>query len=338
MGFNSLMSEIRAGRYAPVYLLHGEEAYFIDVIADALRAKVVPDEEARDFDLSVFFGNDCTVDDVAGAVRQFPMMGERRLVLLKELQSMHNGRNELARLAPLAQNPSPGSVLVVTLKGEPLKASHEFVKALRDGGGVNFQSNKLRDRDLDAHITDYCSSRKVKIDRKATSMLKEYVGNDLGRLATDIDKLIVAGGNESITAELIEKNIGISKDFNNFELIKAISVRDYARCMQIVDYFERNPKQNPVVMTVTLLFRYFSQLMLAHYAPDRSERGLMAQLNLSSPWALTDIRPGLQQYRPASVMRIIHALRRLDAKSKGIGSLQKDYSLLKEFIYEVFTL
>ncbi len=338
VGFNTLLSEIRAGRFAPVYLLQGEEAYFIDTLAEALRERVVPDEEARDFDLTVLFGNECSIDEVAGAVRRFPVMGERQLVMLKELQTMDRGSAQLAKIAQLAQNPSATTVLVITWKGEPLKATHDFVKALKKGGGINFQSMKMRDWELNAHITDYCSARKVHIDRKATEMLKEFVGNDLSRLATDIDKLIVAGGGEPITPEMVEKNIGISKDYNNFELIKALSVRDYGRCMQIVDYFERNPKQNPVVMTVSLLFRFFSQLMLAHYAPDKSERGLMTQLGFHNPYQLTDVKAGLQCYGAMSVLRIIHALRLLDAHSKGIGSMQKDYALLKQFIYEAFTL
>ncbi len=338
VSFNTLMSEIRAGRYAPVYLLSGDEPFFIDAITDALQQRVVPDEEARDFDLTVFFGADSSIDDVAGAARRFPVMGSRQLIMLKELQAMNDGKGQLNRLAPVAAAPSQTTVLVITYKGEPIKATHEFVKAVNKGGGVVFQSMKLREWELNAHITDYCRSKKVTIDGKAAEMLKDYVGNDLSRLSRDIDKLIVAGGGSMITPEMIEENIGISKDFNNFELIKAISLRNYAKSMQIVDYFERNPKQNPVVMTVSILFRYFSQLMLAHYAPDKSDRGLQVQLGLSSVYQLTDVKAGMQRFTPASAMRVIHALRKLDARSKGIGSMMKDYALLRQFVYEAFTL
>lgn len=338
LSFTTMISEIRASRYAPVYLLHGEEPYFIDKLAEALQQHVVPDAEARDFDLTIFYGADSSIDDIAGAARRFPLMSKCQLVMLKELQSMPDGRSRLARLAPLAVKPSPSTVLVITLKGEPLKSSHEFVKAVKKGGGVIYQSDKLHDWELNSFITDYCKSRRLGIDRKASEMLKEFVGTDLSRLTRDIDKLMVAGGGDTITPEMIERNIGISKDFNNFELIRAISRRDYAAAMRIIDYFERNPRQNPVVMTVSLLFRYFSQLMLAHYAPDKTERGLMSQLGFSNPYQLTDIKAGLPNYTAASVLRIIHSIRILDAQSKGIGSMQKDYSLLRQFIYQAFTL
>lgn len=336
--FNTLMSEIRAGRFAPVYLLMGEEPYFIDALTEVLRARVVPTAEARDFDMDIFFANDTQIDDVAGAARQFPLMGEKKLVMLKELQSMQNGKNNLAKIAPIAAKPMSSTVLVVTFKGEPLGATHEFVKAVKKGGGVIFTSSKLKEWELNAHITDYCKERKINIDRRAVEMLKEYVGADLSRLATDIDKLIVAGGGAPITPELIEKNIGFSKDFNVFELVNALSVRDYVRCMRIVDYFERNPKDNPVIKTVALLFRFFSHLMIAHFSREKSDAALMAQLGYRSTYQLKDIKPALKNYSAMSVFRIIHALRKLDAQSKGIGSMQKDYSLLRQFVYEAFTL
>lgn len=169
-------------------------------------------------------------------------------------------------------------------------------------------------------------------------MLKDYIGVDLSRLFGEIDKLIVAGNGAPLTPELIEANIGISKDFNNFELIRAMSSRNYAQAMQIVSYFEQNPKQNPVIVTVSMLFRYFSQLMLAHYAPDKTERGMMAHLGFFNSWQLNEIKEGIKNYRATSVMAIIHSLRILDARSKGIGSMQKDTQLLKQFIYEAFTL
>ncbi|MBD5232267.1 MAG: DNA polymerase III subunit delta [Bacteroidales bacterium] len=337
-GFTTLMSEVRAGRFAPVYLLHGEESYFIDRLAEALQQRVVSDEAARDFDSVVMYGQDSNMAEVAGAVRRFPVMSDRQLVMLKELQTMNDGRNQLTKLAPLVQNPSASTVLVITLKGEPLKPSHAFVKALEKGGGVNFRSDRLRDWELNAFITDLCAEHRVRIDRTCVELLKDSVGGDLSVLSQQVRKLIVAAGGEPITPELIEEHIGISKDYNNFELIKAMSLRDYAKAMTIVDYFQRNPKTNPVLGSLPLLFRYFSQLMLAHYAPDKSERGLMAQLGFHNPYQLTDVKPGLQRYTAGSVLRIIHALRMLDAHVKGIDSMQNEYALLRQFIYEAFTL
>ncbi len=338
LSYANVISEIRAGRIAPVYLLSGEESYFIDRISELLAEKVVPEPEARDFDQSVFFGSDTDVKTVADAARRFPVMGDRQLVMLKEAQTLDNARNQLDSLAPYCDHPVPTTVLVVVLKGEPLKSSSALVKGVKKAGGIVFESPKVKDWQLPALINDYCKERKLSVDRKAAEMLKDYIGVDLSRLFGEIDKLIVAGNGAPLTPELIEANIGISKDFNNFELIRAMSSRNYAQAMQIVSYFEQNPKQNPVIVTVSMLFRYFSQLMLAHYAPDKTERGMMAHLGFFNSWQLNEIKEGIKNYRATSVMAIIHSLRILDARSKGIGSMQKDTQLLKQFIYEAFTL
>lgn len=332
------MAEVRAGRFAPVYLLHGEEAYFIDRLTEALQQRVVADESARDFDSIVMYGQDSNINEVAGAVRRFPVMSDRQLVVLKELQTMNDGRNQLSKIAPLALKPSPTTVLVITLKGEPLKATHPFVKALAGGGGVNFRSDRLKDWELMGFIADLCGERRVTIDRKCVELLKDSVGADLSMLARQVNKLIVAAAGNPITPELIEEHVGISKDYNNFELIRAVSQRDYAKAVTIVSYFERNPRSNPVMMTIPLLFRFFSQLMLAHYAPDKSDRGLMGQLGFHNPYQLTDVKAGMQRFSANSAFRIIHALRLFDAHVKGIDSVQNEYALLRQFIYEAFTL
>lgn len=336
--YQDVVADIRAGRLAPVYLLQGEEPYYIDKIVELLTARVVPDAEARDFDLHNFFGADTDVRKVLDASRQFPLMGERQLVMLREAQAMPNSRNELEKLAPYAKNPVASTVLVVVLKAEPLKASSDLVKSIKGAGGIVFDSAKVKDWQLGPLITQYCKDAGIKIDPKATEMLKEYIGTDLARLFGEIDKLMVATNRAPVTPESIERNIGISKDYNNFELVSALATRDYARAMRIVDYFERNPKQNPVIMTTAILFRFFSNLMLAHYAPEKTERGLMNQLGFHSPYQLREITAGMRSYSARSCLGIIHALRVLDCRSKGIDSMQKDYQLLKEFIYQAFTL
>lgn len=330
-----MLGEIRAGRLAPVYLLHGEESFFIDKLTEALQATVP--EEARDFDFSVYYGADNPTDEVIGDLRRFPLMAEKHLVMYKEVQSAHMAKNQLSKIAEALKAPVPSTVLVITWKGEALGATADIVKAVKKLGGVSLASNKLKEYELGPYITDYCQSARVKIDRKAADMLKDYVGADLTRLSHDIDKLVVAGGGQPITPELIEKNLGVSKDFNNFELVKAISMRNYGQCIRIVDYFERNPKQNPVIMTEAVLFRFFTHMMLAYYAPDKSERGLMDYLGFRSPYQLTDLKQAMPRYTANAVFRILHALRVMDVKAKG-GSNQKDTDLLREFIYQVFTL
>ncbi|MCM1006018.1 MAG: DNA polymerase III subunit delta [Prevotella sp.] len=336
--YNDVVADIRAGKFAPIYLLQGEEPYYIDKVVDWLGEKVVADPEARDFDLYNFFGADTDVRKVIDTARQFPLMGEKQLVMLRETQAMHNARNEIEKLAGYAKHPVSSTVLVVSFKGEPLKASSAFIKAIKECGGVIFTSEKVKEWQLDKIVSEYCKEKGIKIDAKSAQMLKDFIGNDLSRLFSEIDKLIVATNGATITPEAIERNIGISKDFNNFELINALAAKDYARCMRIVDYFEKNPKQNPVVMTVALMFRFFSNLMLAWYAPEKSERGIMSQLGFHSPYQLKDITIGMQRYSARSTLNIIHELRLLDCKSKGIGSMQKDYSQLKEFIFKAFTV
>ncbi|MBP3299026.1 MAG: DNA polymerase III subunit delta [Muribaculaceae bacterium] len=336
--YTHIISEIRAGRLAPVYLLCGLESYYIDRIAELLAERVVPDVDARDFNVSVFFGAETNIKAVADAARRFPVMSERQLIMLKEAQTMDNAKARLEELAPYFDHLTPGTVLLIVYRAEPLKASSALVKAIKKAGGIIFESPAIKDWMLPSLISDYCKEKKVTIDSKSVEMLRDFIGVDLSRLFGEIDKLRVAGNNAPITPELIEKNVGISKDFNNFELLKAISSRNYSRAMRIADYFARNPKQNPVIMTTSILFKYFSQLMLAHYSLDKTDKGLMAQLGLYQSWQLNDIKDGMRNFRPASVLAIIHALRVLDCRSKGIGSMQKDTELLKQFIYEAFTL
>ena len=336
--YSSVVSEIRAGRIAPVYLLSGEEPYYLDAIAELLQERVVADEEARDFDQYIFYGADSDTRAVADAARRYPVMGERQLVMLKEAQTLSGAVKELEKLAPYVAKPVPTTVLVIVYKGEALKGTTALVKAAKKSGAVVFTSPKIRDWQLGPYIADYCKSKGLKIDDKSQQMLRDFIGADLSRLFGEIDKLGVAGGGRPITPELIEENIGISKDFNNFELVSAVARRDYVKSMQIVDYFERNPKQNPVVKTVSQLFRYFAQLMMAHYSPVRTESGIMRHLGYSASWQMRDVSDGLRRYSAMSVMRIIHAIRVMDARSKGVDSAQKDTALLRQLIYEIFTL
>lgn len=336
--YKDLAASIRANRFSPVYLLQGEESYFIDNLVNLLSERVVADAEAKDFDQYNFFGADTDIRTVLDTCRQFPLMGERQLVMLREAQSMSNAKNELDKLSQYINNPVKTTVLVIVYKSEPLRASSALVKAVKSSGGVVFESSKVKEWNLTSYINEYCKEKGIKISVKSAEMLKDYIGNDLSRLFGEIDKISVATSHQPITPESIERNIGISKDYNNFELINALAKKDYVSCMRIVNYFEHNPKQNPVTVTVSLIFRFFSNLMLAYYSPDRSERGIMNHLGFSSPYQLKDISAGMKNYSARSCLAIIHALRQLDCRSKGIGSLQKDYFLLKEFIYQAFTL
>ncbi len=336
--FREVMADIKRKHFSPVYLLMGEEAYYIDCITKALENNVVSEDD-RDFNSIVFYGADSDIGKVIGSAQQFPVMSDRQIVLLKEAQTMSQAKHQLDKLASYVMRPNPTTVLVVTYKGDSLSSTSALMKAAAKGECVVFRSDKLKDYQLAAPIMDYCAAKGVGIDNKAVSLLSDYIGNPLSKLFGEIDKLIVSLGNDikRITPDLIERNIGISKDFNTFELVKAVARKDYSRSMMIVDYFSRNPKQNPGVMIVAALFNFFSKLFIAAVTRDKSDASLMETLELKSPYALKDYRDGLQYYNARMALAAIHALREHDCKSKGIGSTQNEYELLKELIFKFFT-
>lgn len=335
--FRELMTEIKKGNFAPVYILMGEEDYYLDQLTKALENHVVAEAD-RDFNSMVFYGADVDVASVIGCAQQYPVMSSLQLVVLKEAQTMYQAKTQLDKLASYVNRPNRQTVLVIVYKGGTLNATSPLLKAAKEKGSVVFVSEKLRDYQLSAPILDYCRSRGVGIDDKAVSLLAEYVGNPLSKLFGEIDKLIVAtGGKERITPELIERNIGISKDFNTFELTKALARRDYVKSMQIIDYFSRNPKQNPGVMVVAAVFGFFSKLFVATVTRDKSDASLIAALELKNQYALRDYRDGLQRYNARMALAAVHAIREYDVHSKGIGSTQNEYELLKELVFKIFT-
>ena len=287
----------------------------------------------------MFYGADANIDVVANVCRRFPVMAERQLVMLKEAQTLHDAKNQLEKLQSYASNPLKSTIFVITYKGEALKSTSKLLKETIKNNGVVFESVKVKEFQLESIISDYCNSRKIQIDNKSKSILKDYIGTDLKRLFSEIDKLIVAIGGDCkiICPEDIERNIGISKDFNNFELVKALAQRNYSKAMQIINYFEKNPKQNPVQKTIPLIFNFFSNLLLAYFSPDKSEQGIMNQLRLKSTYALTDIKIALPKYTYMACIKIISNIREFDTKSKGINSAQKEFELLKELIFKIFT-
>ena len=337
-GYNNIIAEIRQNKYAPVYLLMGDEDYYIDKIVDLLEAIVVPEEE-KDFNSTIFYGADADIKQVIARAQQYPVMAERQIVFLKEAQSLNAAKSQLEKLIPYIQHPNNTTVFVITYKGESLASNSSLVKSISSSGGVVFKSDRLRDYQLQGPVADYCREKGLFIDDKTVSILCEYIGNPLSKLFGEIDKLgVAAGGSRRISPELVESIIGISKDYNTFELIKAISLRDYSSSMRILNHFAKNPRQNPGIIITSTLFNYFSKLFMASVLKDKSDIAVMEELELKSSFALTDYRNGLRNYRAATIDAILHAIREQDAKSKGIGSLQNEYDLLKELIFKIFTL
>lgn len=336
--YRDVMTTIKKGEYASVYILMGEEPYYLDQLTKALENYVI-DEEDRDFNSIVFYGAEADIASVIGSAQQFPVMADRQLVILKEAQAMTNSKNQLDKLASYVKHPNKSTVLAIVYKGGTLSGTSALLKAAKAPETIVFRSDKLRDYELKAPIKQYCKDRGVGIDDKAVDLLCDYIGNPLSKLFGEIDKLIIAGGNDNnrITPETIERNIGISKDYNTFELVKALAKKDYLKSMKIVDYFSKNPKQNPGVLIVGTLFNYFSKLFIAAVSRDKSDAALMQMLELKNVYALSDYRDGLQRYNARIVLGAIHFLREYDCKSKGIDSSQNEYELLKELIFNIFT-
>lgn len=336
--FRELISKIKKRSFSPVYILMGEEDYYIDQLAKALETYVV-DEADRDFNSMIYYGADAEIGNVISSAQQYPVMAERQLVMLKEAQTMNKAKTELDKLSSYIGKPNPTTVLVVVFKGDTLSGTSALMKKAKVSDCVVFRSDKLKDFQLPGPINDYCASKGMSIDDKAVSLLCDYIGNPLSKLFGEIDKLIVAVGPEvkRISPEHIEKNIGISKDFNTFELVKAMSRKDYTKAMLIVDYFSKNPKQNPGVMTVATLFGFFSRLFIATVTRDKSDESLTSELELKNKYALKDYRDGLRYYNARQALAAIHHLREFDAHIKGIGSMQNEYELLKELIFKIVT-
>lgn len=316
--------------YSPVYFLMGEEDYYIDRISDYIMDTVLTETE-KEFNLTLLYGSDTDIVSIINAARRYPMMSKYQVVIVREAQNLKN----LDELIHYLQKPMSSTILVMCYKHGTLDRRKKITAEL-EKAGVLFESKKLKDTQLPGFISSYLKRKQVEIEPKASEMMAEFVGTDLNRMAGELEKLIITlpTGQKRITAEQIERNIGISKDYNNFELRNALIEKDVFKANQIVKYFEDNPKNNPLQVTLAVLFNFFSNLMLAYYAPDKSDQGIASQLGLRSPWQAKDYMAGMRKYTGVKVMQIIGAIRTCDAKSKGIDNPSTpDGELLRELVY-----
>lgn len=336
--FTTLSKEIKSGKFRNIYVLQGEEPYYIDHLQQLIIDTALT-EDQRDFNLSLFYGNTANVREVVSTCCQYPAFSQYKVVVVREAQlipKQPGHKNDLDILASYAEKPLSSTILVICHKGETLK-SKPFTEALKaNKTGVVFDSKKVREgRDLESLIVNYASSLGCNIDTKATSMLADHIGTDIARMFSELDKLSILAEDKNITPLLIERNIGISKDFNNFELEDALSKRDAVKALRIVDYFERNPKNNPPVVSVGMLFNFFSGVLLAATARDKSPQAVMNLVGTRSEWRARKFIDTTRMYNTRSLVNIIGYLRECDTRSKGIGSRQDAYALLKELIYKI---
>lgn len=330
--YESIMSELRNGIYHPVYYLMGEEGYFTDRITDYIIENSLTEVE-RDFNLTVFYGLETDINTIINTAKRFPMMAERQVVVVKEAQVL----KDLDPLVFYLQNPQPTTVLVFAHKNGSIDKRKKVATEL-DRKGVVLDTKKYKDDHLPSFITSYLNEKGLKADPKSVLMLRESIGADLARIAGEIDKLSISipRGTSAITPELVEEHIGISKEYNNFELQNAIINKDIYKANKIINYFAQNPKKNPIQMTLALLFSFFSNLMMCYYAPEKTERGIMEFLGLKNSWGVSDYMKAMRNYRAMHVLEILHLIRLADAQSKGAEGVQMpDGEIMRELLYKI---
>ena len=332
--YNSIMTDLQAGKYQSVYYLMGEESYYIDKICDYIAEHALQPEE-RDFNQTIFFGSDVNASQIADAARRYPMMAEKQVVIVKEAQNLKNTE----ALEKYLKQPSQTTILVICHKNGKIDGrKREYVKLIQQAG-VLFESQKLKDRDLPAFIENYVKQKNASIDPKSTQLIADAIGADLSRLTGELDKVLISlpENNKRITPQVVEDQIGVSKDFNGFELRDAIVNRNVFKANQIINYFDKNPKAGSIYSFLPLLFNYFQNLIIAWYAPNRGSQEAVAEwLELRSPWAAKEYMTGMRNFSAMKTMQIISKLREIDAKSKGLDNPNTPPGeLMKELIFYI---
>ena len=329
--YESILSDLSEGKFAPLYILMGEESYFIDKITDFIAQNALREEE-RDFNQTVCFGSDVSAAAVADMARRYPMMAERQVVIVKEAQNI----KQWDQLEQYFEKPQPTTVLVIAYKNGTIDGRKKILTKAQNAGAVIFESKKLYERDLPVFMVDYLKRHQATIDHKSCQMIAEHIGSDLSRLTSELDKVCLSMPEDSrhITPEVVEEQIGVSKDFNGFEFRSAIANRDILKANQILKYFDSNPKSGGPFMLIPLLFNFFQNLMLAHYAPQKTDSGVAQFLDLRSAWGAKEYMIGLRNYSGMKTMQIIQKIRETDAKSKGLDNPNTPVGdLMKELVF-----
>lgn len=332
--FDEIMSDLRNRIYKPVYFLAGEEPYYIDIISDYIAENVLPEAEIA-FNQMVLYGEDTSIPAIIETSRRFPMMSNHQVIIVKEAQTL----KKIEELAIYVEKPLMSTILVINYKYKTLDKRTRLYK-LTDSSAVYFESGRLRDYQVPAWIDKYLMTRGIKAEPNASAMLTEFLGTDLHKIVNELDKLIITlpAGKPYITSDLIEKNIGISKDFNNFELQKAIGEKNIYKANLIVNYFANNPKDNPINLTIASLFSFFSKLLTFHYLTDKSKNNAASILKIN-PFFVKDYEISAAKYDARKTVEIISLLRIYDMKSKGYGNLSSSPGdLLRELIYKILHL
>lgn len=329
--YEDVMSGLKNRNYKPVYFLAGDEPYYIDLIIDYIEEKVLPESD-RAFNQIIVYGEDTSVPAIIDTARRFPMMASHQVVIVKEAQSL----KKIEDLTIYLDKPLLSTILVISYKYKTLDKRTKLYKML-DSQGCYFESARMRDYLVPGWIERYLMAKGIKADPNASAMLTEFLGTDLHKIANELDKLIMTlpAGKPAITTTLIEKNIGISKDYNNFELQKAIGEKDIVKANMIVHHFANNPKDNPIMLTISSLFSFFSKLLTYHYLGDKSKTNVANALKVN-PYFVRDYEVAATKYNISRTVQVVSLLRSYDLRSKGFGDPGTDQGdLLKEMIFKI---
>ncbi len=329
--FNQILSDLRAKKYHPIYFLMGDEPFYIDQITNYI-SKHVLEEHEKDFNQTVLYGKDTSVDEIIAVAKRFPMMSEYQVVIVKEAQHIRN----IEAIEAYAKQPLASTLLVINYKYKKLDKRKAAAKTIAKNA-LLFESQKLRDYQIPDWISKEVGNSGLTIDPKNAGLLAEFLGTDLNKIHNELQKLkLVLPKGEAITTEVIEKNIGISKDFNVFELQTALAKKDILKANRIAKYFEQNPKDNPFVVTISSLFNYFSKILQLHFSKNKNNDQVLAGELKVHPFFVKEYKMAARNYSPKKLIKIIGYLREYDLKSKGVNNISTtDGDLLKEMLYKI---
>jgi DNA polymerase-3 subunit delta len=332
--YEEIISDLKKRIFSPVYFLAGEEPYYIDLITEYIQEKILPEDE-KAFNQIILYGEETNIAVIIDTARRFPMMSSHQVLIIKEAQSL----KKLEELIIYLEKPLLSTILVFSYKYKTIDKRTKLYKTL-ESHGVYFESPRIRDYLIPAWIERYLMIKGIKTDPSASAMLTEYLGTDLHKIVNELDKLIITlpPGKPIITTTLIEKNIGISKDYNNFELQKAIGEKNILKANMIVHYFADNPKDNPITLSIASLFGFFSKLLTFHYLTDKSKNNVASVLKIN-PFFVKEYENSASKYNVAKTVQIISLLRTYDMKSKGYGDPGTEPGdLLKELVFRILHL
>ena len=332
MEFDQILSDLKSKVYKPMYFLMGEESYFIDEISDFITKEVLTDDE-KVFNQVILYGKDIDAVAIIDASRRFPMMARYQVVIVKEAQNIRN----IEELIHYVEKPLKSTILVVNYKYKTLDKRKKLYSSIEKNGGVVLSSDKIYEDKVPGWVSKYLTQRGYAIAPEAAAMIAEFLGNELSKVVNELNKLLITmpANSKKITADMVEKNIGISKEFNNFELQKSLVARDVLKSNRIIDYFEKNPKDNPMVLTISSLFSFFTKVFTYHFLKDKSKGAVASALKIN-PYFVSEYELAAKRYGPPKLVEIISLLREYDLKSKGVGnSSATDGDLLKEMIFRI---